>query len=110
MDAVRRRDDDRVDAVVLGDRERIRRRPRDTGGLRGALERHRVDVTERDDPGVGTERDARDVVGESDPTGADQRDSNHRAYSIRDRYRCKRNCTVTVTITGTGWPFRRVGS
>src|SRR4029079_10991489 len=79
MDAVGRRDLQPIDALVARDLQRIGRGAAHPGGLRAALERHRVDVAQGDDAGVGAERDAGNVVGERDAAGADERDPYHRA-------------------------------
>ena len=50
-------------------------------------ERTLIDVTERDDPGGGTQRDTRDVVGERDAAGANESDADisHGPQTIQSR-------------------------
>jgi hypothetical protein len=61
---------------VLQERERIRVRPRDTGGLRRFGKGRGIRVAERGDFGVTGKTNAGDVVGHGDLAGADETDSD----------------------------------
>ncbi len=74
---IRRRDQHRLHVVSFDDFTMIRAGDRDAGRLLGLFQHRRIGIAQRDDFGIGTERESGQMVGQGDPAASDDGYAEH---------------------------------